>query len=98
MLFTPHRRRSPARRPAPRPRHRTPDPPRRSRTPSRNAIVLTPAPRGYDPTFVTTPDADDTCGALGTTGNLQLADRAPHLASTNRGIYSTDGISLLQDC
>ena len=59
---SPYRRRSPARRPAPRQRHRTPDPPRRSRTPSRNAIVLTTARRSYDPTYITTPDADDTWG------------------------------------
>ena len=67
---SPYRRRSPARRPDPPRRHRTPDPPRLSRTPSRNAIVLTPASRSLDPSFIPTPDADETWGKWG--------DKQPH--------------------
>ena len=59
---SPHRRRSPPRCTDPPRRHRTPDPPRRSRTPSRNPIVLTPASRQLNPSFIPTPDADESWG------------------------------------
>ena len=64
---SPYRRRSPPRRRSPTgPRRPRSNPPPRSRTPLRHPrgheVILRPAARPSDPTFIPTPDADDSWG------------------------------------